>query len=98
MGDKIYESVRLYVPEFTGALFSSEGAERDTVFKLMNDGMSAVDAVRLVIANQKDDRNRWLDAIVYKLSQDARISELQFIEELKAAFVRSKNHAEKIPG
>ena len=64
----------------------------------MNDGMSAVDAVRLVIANQKDDRNRWLDAIVYKLSQDARISELQFIEELKAAFVRSKNHAEKIPG
>jgi|GEM_PF-1966751 len=96
VGDKIYESVRLYVPEFTGALFSSEGAERDTVFNLMNDGMSTVDAVRLVIANQKDDRDRWLDAIVYKLSQDEKNNEVQFVEEFKAAFARSKKRTQKI--
>ena len=86
VGDAIYESVRLYVPKFTSALFSSDGVERDWVFKLMNDGLSAVDAIRLVLADQKLDRKRWLEAIVFKLNADGRLSANDFISEFKSAY------------
>ena len=88
VGDTAYESVRLYVPRFASALFSSEGVERDWVFKLMSDGVSAVDAIHLVLADQKLDRRRWLNAIVYKLKLDEKISLIEFIEELKDAFAQ----------
>ena len=86
VGDAIYESVRLYVPKFTSALFSSDGVERDWVFKLMSDGLSAVDAIRLVLADQKLDRKRWLEAIVFKLNADGRLSANDFISEFKSAY------------
>ncbi len=96
VGDETYESVRLYVPRFASALFSSEGVERDAVFKLMNDGLNAVDAIRLVLADQKSDRARWLDAIVYKLNAEGLITSSEFITELReacaAAEQRSLNH------
>jgi conjugal transfer ATP-binding protein TraC len=84
-GERMYESVRLYVPPFTAALFSTDGAARDTVFELMQSGMSAVEAVRLVLADEAQNRQRWLDAIVYKLHADRSLGEWQFIEEFKAA-------------
>ena len=86
LGDLTYESVRLYVPRFASVLFSSEGSERDLVFKLMSDGMSAVDAIRLLLDDQQIDRRRWLDTIVYKLATESRITTAQFITEFKIAF------------
>jgi conjugal transfer ATP-binding protein TraC len=52
-GDRYYETVRLYVDKFTGALFSSEGDARDAVFQLMRGGMSAVDAVLQIMGDKR---------------------------------------------
>jgi len=90
VGDTTYESVRLYVPKFTSALFSSDGVERDWVFKLMNDGLSAVDAIGLVLADHKLDRKRWLEAIVYKLNADGRLTANEFISEFKSAYASAE--------
>ena len=52
-GDRYYETVRLYVDKFTGALFSSEGDARDAVFQLMRGGMSAVDSVLQIMGDKR---------------------------------------------
>lgn len=86
LGDMTYESVRLYVPAFVSALFSSEGPERDEVFKLMGQGATAIEAVGLVINDLQRDRRRWLDAIVHKLISDQNIDEAEFIKEFRSVY------------
>ena len=58
-----YEAVRLYVDRFTGALFSSDGDDRDVVFKLMKEGKTPVEAVNIVIGNHEEEKMMWLNSI-----------------------------------
>jgi conjugal transfer ATP-binding protein TraC len=66
-GENNYEVVRLYLDKFTGALFSTDGQERDTVFQLMRSGISAADAVNMVISDEQGKRSKWLKDIVSQL-------------------------------
>jgi len=62
-GGGSYEAVRLYVDRFTRAVFSSDGDDRDVVFKLMKEGKSTVEAVNIVIGNHEEEKMMWLNSI-----------------------------------
>jgi conjugal transfer ATP-binding protein TraC len=81
-GESTYEVVRLYVDRFTGALFSTDGADRDVVFQLMRSGVSAVDAINMVIDNVEEKRNRWLKDIVTQLRSE-NLSDVAIRQELE---------------
>ncbi|MCX4151032.1 MULTISPECIES: TraC family protein [Paraburkholderia] len=52
MGEQTYEVVRLYVDKFTATLFSSED-DRDEVFRLVDVGMSVIEATIRVMGDKK---------------------------------------------
>lgn len=80
-GNGTYEVVRLYVDRFTAALFSTEGDERNAVFQLMRSGVSAVDAVNMVINDVRGKRNKWLAEIVEQLRAE-QLSDTEIRREL----------------
>lgn len=84
LAPRSYEVVRLYVDRFTSTLFSSEGAARSEVFRLMEEGMSAVDAVHLVMGDQKGKRTRFLQDVVDQLRRFDGLSPTEIIRELRA--------------
>jgi conjugal transfer ATP-binding protein TraC len=81
-GENTYEVVRLYVDRFTGALFSTEGADRNVVFELMRSGIPAVDAVNMVLNDEQGKRSRWLKDIVEQLRAE-RLSDTEIRQELE---------------
>lgn len=81
-GGNTYEVVRLYVDRFTAALFSTEGDERNAVFQLMRSGVSAVDAVNMVINDERGKRNKWLADIVEQLRAE-KLSDVEIRRELE---------------
>lgn len=81
-GENTYEVVRLYVDRFTAALFSTEGAERNVVFELMRSGVSAVDAVNMVLGDEQGKRTRWLKDIVGQLRAE-QLSDTEIRQELE---------------
>jgi conjugal transfer ATP-binding protein TraC len=81
-GGSTYEVVRLYVDRFTAALFSTEGDERNAVFQLMRSGVSAVDAVNMVINDERGKRNKWLADIVEQLRAE-KLSDVEIRRELE---------------
>jgi conjugal transfer ATP-binding protein TraC len=81
-GENTYEVVRLYVDRFTGALFSTEGADRNVVFELMRSGIPAVDAVNMVLNDEQGKRSRWLKDIVDQLRAE-RLSDTEIRQELE---------------
>lgn len=81
-GASTYEVVRLYVDRFTRALFTTEGDERNEVFQLMRSGVSAVDAVNMVINDERGKRNKWLAEIVAQLRAE-RLSDSEIRRELE---------------
>lgn len=81
-GPSTYEVVRLYVDRFTAALFSTDGADRDVVFQLMRSGVSAVDAVNMVINDVRGKRNKWLTDIVAQLRAE-QLSDAEIRRELE---------------
>lgn len=62
-GGGSYEAVRLYVDRFTRAVFSSDGDDRNVVFRLMKEGKSTVEAVNIVIGNHEEEKMLWLNSI-----------------------------------
>lgn len=81
-GESTYEVVRLYVDRFTAALFSTDGVERDIVFQLMRKGIPAVDAVNMVINDERGKRNKWLKDIVDQLRSE-KLSDSDIRTELE---------------
>ena len=64
-----YEVVRLYVDQFTSAMYSSEGDARDVVFDLMDQGMKPVDAIYQIMNDQRDARMRFTRDYVDHMSR-----------------------------
>lgn len=83
MGDNTFEAVRLYVDRFTSSLFSSEGDDRDGVFALMDQGMSAVEAVYQIIGDSSKRRKDWIASFVNKLRVTDGLSKSQILEEVR---------------
>lgn len=83
---RAYEVVRLYVDQFTGTLFSSEGEARDEVFDLMEQGIPAVDAVKRVM-NAKGEAVKDLLSIVLEQIQHEypNVSKLDLLKSFKEA-------------
>lgn len=78
VGDRYYETARLYVDRFTSTLFSSEGDARDAVFDLMQQGVSAVDAVYQIMGDKKRSRLQYLKtAIDQLLFEDAHLTKAE---------------------
>lgn len=81
-GENTFEVVRLYIDRFTGALFSTEGADRNVVFELMRSGIPAVDAVNMVLDDEQGKRSRWLKDIVDQLRAE-QLSDTEIRQELE---------------
>lgn len=84
-GESSYEAVRLYIDRFTGALYASDSEERDAVFQLMNEGMSAVDAVNAVIGNTETKRKQWIKEIVSQLRRFEHLTDAEIKKEMEEA-------------
>jgi conjugal transfer ATP-binding protein TraC len=84
-GEGGYEAVRLYVDRFTSALFSTDGAERDVVFKMMRDGISPIDAVNHVIGDTKYKRQKWLKEIIEQMRGFDNLTDGEIMRELHEA-------------
>lgn len=84
-GEHGYEAVRLYVDRFTAALFSTDGEDRDAVFKLMREGVRAVDAVNMIIGETKTKRMRWLKDIIGQLRRHEKLTDIDIRRELEEA-------------
>lgn len=65
-GEQVYESVRLFVDRFTSEMLSTEGETRNVVFGLMNEGMSAVEAINYVIGDEKATRSTWIKDFLFR--------------------------------
>lgn len=82
MGEKTYEVVRLYVDKFTATLFSSEGKEKDVVFRLMEEGMDVLDAVAKVMGDTKARRKEWMKKAVNLWTDHDGLSPREIIHEI----------------
>ncbi|MGR9587093.1 TraC family protein [Pandoraea sputorum] len=91
MGEGTYEVCRLYVDKFTGALFSSEGEEKDAVFQLMEEGVNVFDAVEQVMGDNRMRRTRWMTEFVQALVGREGLTPKEIISELKE-IVSEKSH------
>lgn len=85
MGPKTYETVRLYVPRFTATLFSSEGDARETVFELMESGMTAVEAVQKVMGDTTAKRASWAREFFSKYMAVFNLTESEALADMKDA-------------
>jgi conjugal transfer ATP-binding protein TraC len=83
MGEKTYEVARLYVDKFTATLFSSEGDDRDVVFKLMEEGMDVIDAVNKVMGDTKSRRTEWMKKFLSMCTDHDNLTPNEIINELK---------------
>lgn len=83
MGEKTYEVSRLYVDKFTGTLFSSEGDDKDVVFKLMEDGMDVLDAVAKVMGDTKARRTEWMKKFLKVCTDHDGLTPKEIINELR---------------
>lgn len=81
-GESSYEVVRLYVDRFTEALYSTDGEDRDSVFKLMREGVPAIDAVNMVIGESKSKRSKWLKDIVSQLRKFDNLTDAEIRGEI----------------
>ena len=83
VGDRYYEAARLYVDRFTSTLFSSEGDARDAVFELMQQGISAVDAVYQVMGDKKRSRLQFLKTAIDQLFfEDAQLTKAELLNSV----------------
>ena len=80
-----YEVVRLYVDPFTQTLFSSEGADRDEVFRLMDAGMKPVEAVYHVMADKKEARLQFTRDYIEHLRNFYNVSNKELLSDLHEA-------------
>ena len=78
-----YEVVRLYVDRFTTALFSSEGAARDEVFKKMEMGIGAIDAVQEVLGERKESRHQHIKLFIDQLKRFDGLSSAEILAEIE---------------
>ena len=85
MGEQIYEVGRLYVDRFTSTLFSSEGADRDEVFRLMKEGMDVLDAVKHVMGDKKGRRLEWMKDFLKMCRDHDGLPDKQIFAELEEA-------------
>ncbi len=60
ISDSGYEKIRHYLNPFMLMVYNTEQEERDAVFALMNQGVSAIEAVERVANNFVVSRRRWL--------------------------------------
>lgn len=67
ISDSGYEKVRHYLSPFMLMVYNTEQEERDAVFALMNQGVSAIEAVERVANNFVVSRRRWLERQVTHL-------------------------------
>ncbi|WP_062085485.1 TraC family protein [Caballeronia udeis] len=82
MGEKTYEVARLYVDKFTATLFSSEGDDKDVVFKLMEEGMDVLDAVAKVMGDTKARRTEWMKKALNLWTDHDGLSPREIINEI----------------
>lgn len=83
MGDQTYEVVRLYVDKFTATLFSSEGAERNEVFRMMSEGMDVLEATKRVIGDKKARRREWMRDFLKMCHDHDGLTHKEVISELE---------------
>lgn len=83
MGKDTYEVVRLYVDKFTNALFSSEGAERGDVLRMMDAGVDAIEAVTKVMGDKKARRKEWMRSFVEMCTNHDGLTLREILTELK---------------
>lgn len=83
MGDKTYEVGRLYVDKFTQTLFSSEGDDRDEVFRLMRQGMDAREATIRVMGDRDARRREWMKEAVSLWKSHDGLTNRQVMAEIK---------------
>jgi len=67
INDGVYEKVRHYLNPFMLMVYNTEKDERDAVFALMNQGVSAIEAVERVANNFTVSRRLWLERQVRHL-------------------------------
>lgn len=83
MSDKTYEVVRLYVDKFTATLFSSEGAARDDVLQMMEEGVGPLEAVRKVMGDKKARRLEWMSEFLDMCKNIDGLTFNEIVRELK---------------
>jgi conjugal transfer ATP-binding protein TraC len=83
---RAYEVVRLYVDQFSGTLFSSEGEARDEVFDLMEQGIPPVDAVKRVMNAKGEAVKDLLSMVVEQIQHEhPNISKFDLLKSFKEA-------------
>ena len=84
VGREYYECGRLYVDRFTSTLFSSEDEARDEVFNLMNQGVSAVDAVCQIMNDKSRSRKDYLQTAIAQLQyEDPGLTKRDILQTLQ---------------
>lgn len=83
MGPKSYEVARLYLDKFTSTLFSSEGDARDTVLEMMENGTSAIDAVKTVMNDKKERRLGHMRTLINHIKNFDNLTSKDILDELK---------------
>lgn len=84
IGPQVYEVVRLYVDRFTHMLFSSENEARDTVFELMEQGKTALEAVNIVLNDRTEKRRSFVRDFIDSLRKFDRLEDSEIIEEVRS--------------
>ena len=82
-----YEVGRLFLDRFTLTLLDSEGASRERIFQLMNDGVDVVDAVESVIGEGNAKRRRWVNEFVNELREAQGLSPDEVLDAVREALL-----------
>ena len=83
IGERFYETGRLYVDPMTANLFSSEGDARSAVFEMMQQGIEPLVAIRRIMNDQSVSVKKWVHDFAEQINRSYGTSSSEIVEILK---------------